>query len=204
MRLRVALDVSIGLHEGQDVAGFCMSDWSRKAANKLHERAEQKNSENAALTEKRRLMEEQGPGLWQQLCMQVKKLCDELNADYGEDIATVIFCSWSECRVTARWEHERTERQLYYFNFSRCPEMVLRPPCCSNGGAAFSRCRRRSYRFSRLPYTLHSRINRYTDARRPITGIAQSNGCRAFCTFPAAVVRAVIRSQGGGHVQQTR
>jgi hypothetical protein len=102
MRLRVALDVSIGLHEGQDFGGFCMSDWSREAANKLHKRAERKSSENAALTEKRRLMEEQGPGLWQQLCLQVKKLCDELNADYKEDIATVKASSANDLNVELR------------------------------------------------------------------------------------------------------
>lgn len=61
MRLRVALDVSIGSDRAERYGGFNVSDWSRNAANKLRKRAERKDDENATLAEKRRLLEEQGP-----------------------------------------------------------------------------------------------------------------------------------------------
>jgi hypothetical protein len=86
MRLRVALDVSIG---PDGYGGFTVSDWSRNAADKLRRRLERIDNENAALTEKRKLLEEQGPALWQMVCEQVKKLCDDLNADYQEKVAVV-------------------------------------------------------------------------------------------------------------------
>jgi hypothetical protein len=63
--------------------------WSVEAANKLRKQRDRKLQEEAALLEKMRLRQAKAPELWQNLRQIVKSLCDDLNAEYGEEIAVV-------------------------------------------------------------------------------------------------------------------
>ncbi len=87
MRLRWAIDVSLDISEfgGIDMSGT----WGEDAAEKMRKREQHIEVQNKVLLEKRKLLEEQGPGLWQEVRNQVKKLCAELNSCYGKEIATI-------------------------------------------------------------------------------------------------------------------
>jgi hypothetical protein len=100
-----------------------MSDWSRGAANKLRERVQREDNESAILVEKRKLLDEQGPGLWQQICEDVKKLCKELNADYGQDIAVVEACSVRDLKVELRHAGNMSELKAN-FTTSTSPDAL--------------------------------------------------------------------------------
>jgi hypothetical protein len=63
--------------------------WTTDAANKLRKQRDRKLQEEAALLEKMKLRASKAPELWQELRLKVKSLCDELNAEYGEEVAAV-------------------------------------------------------------------------------------------------------------------
>jgi hypothetical protein len=64
-------------------------NWAAKAASKLRQQ-DQQNAQNDAVTlEKRKLIEEQGPALWMAVREHVRKLCGELNTDYGQHVVIV-------------------------------------------------------------------------------------------------------------------
>jgi hypothetical protein len=63
--------------------------WASCAAKKLKKRDANQVPERAAMFEKARLIEQQGPHQWHEVCEHVKTMCDELNAEYGDKI--VVF-----------------------------------------------------------------------------------------------------------------
>jgi hypothetical protein len=84
-------------------------NWGSVAAQKLRKRLEAKQRDGALLLENRRLLEEQGPGLWQQVRQNVKKMCDQLNADYGEQVVTIQDGRTDELNVQLRFAGTTSE-----------------------------------------------------------------------------------------------
>jgi hypothetical protein len=58
--------------------------WSKQAAEQLRERVERQAKYDATQAGDKKLMEEYGPALWQELCQYVNELCKEFNKNYGE------------------------------------------------------------------------------------------------------------------------
>lgn len=81
------------------VRGVTMSEWAKRAAKRLYEREHKDEIANAAMLEKRRLLQEHGPSLWFDLCATVSEMCDDLNAELGREAAVIVQPPSSELRV---------------------------------------------------------------------------------------------------------
>jgi hypothetical protein len=111
VRLRLALDISLGLDHTQNYGGFLMSDnWAATAADKLRKRDEAKIQEDAVLLQKDKLRMEQSPALWEEIRNFVKVKCDELNTHYGDNIAEADL--GSPTKLTAHILVDRQRRTL--------------------------------------------------------------------------------------------
>ncbi len=95
MRLYVA--VEFGSIERRK--GVIMSEWAKRAAKRLYEREHKDELANAAMLEKRRLLQEQGLGLWTALRAKARDLCEELNMEVGRVVAVVAHTPSHELRV---------------------------------------------------------------------------------------------------------
>src|ERR1035438_6349391 len=111
MKLRLAFDFSLGGEDSQQHGGIVMSsEWAEKAAQRVRERQEAADQTNAVLIEKRKLLKEQAPGLWQQVFCRVQVLITEFNAEYKHgDPIHYVTVSTSEFKATFRTEHFTNE-----------------------------------------------------------------------------------------------
>ena len=82
------------------------ADWSRKLRN----REQSSDQQNATLLERRRLLEEQGPQLWQELREAVKASAMALNDNYGD---TVLAVNDKVNEVAVRLRHLGKVRDLH-------------------------------------------------------------------------------------------
>ena len=111
LRLRVAFDVFLEPHQTPDSGGIIMSDsWANEAAKKLKLRTERMAHSQAAMLEKRKLIEEQGPALWRSVREKVKQMCTDLNRECGVQVVTFAVGQTSEISVLFR--HGGVSREL--------------------------------------------------------------------------------------------
>lgn len=89
MRLKLAFDVSIDSGILQYGGNTMSSKWAADAAERLRQRQQIKQQQDALMLEQRKLRTEQGPNLWAEVCEFVKQRCIELNANYGSVIVRV-------------------------------------------------------------------------------------------------------------------
>lgn len=77
-------------------------NWGKEAADKLRIQGQRRAQEDAVLLAKQKLRLEQGPGLWNEVRQQIQAMCQSLNLEYGEDIASFVPTSHNELRVQLR------------------------------------------------------------------------------------------------------
>jgi hypothetical protein len=78
---------------------FSMSKWAREAVQKLREHEFQEDQKTEALVVRRKLLEEQGQGLWDQLCAHVEKLVGEFSKEYGSDAIEIFSVTSKELKA---------------------------------------------------------------------------------------------------------
>jgi hypothetical protein len=76
-----------------------MSKWAREAVQKLRERELQEDEKTEALVVRQKLLEEQGQGLWDQLCVHVKELVGEFCEECGSDAIEILSVTSKELKA---------------------------------------------------------------------------------------------------------
>jgi hypothetical protein len=89
MRLRFAIDFCLaGGDSLQKRAG--MSDWAKEKVRIVNARLAGEQEKISGWVENRKLIEEQGPGLWEQLRRQLSALIADFNTEYGKDALLIV------------------------------------------------------------------------------------------------------------------
>jgi hypothetical protein len=73
--------------------------WASKSAGILRQRAADSERRELDRQETRRLLNEQGPGLWRTICTRAQELCTQLNQELGQEVATVVVSSSNQLGV---------------------------------------------------------------------------------------------------------
>jgi hypothetical protein len=89
VRLHLAFDFSLGGQHSDLHGGFMSSNWAVEAARKIRNREESAALDNATFVAKQKIVNEQGPSLWKAVCMNIRKLADDFNAEYKAEAITM-------------------------------------------------------------------------------------------------------------------
>jgi hypothetical protein len=124
MRLHLAFDFSLGGQHSDLNGGFMSSDWAVKAAQNIRKREESEQLSNATLVAKQKILTEQGPSLWKDVCKNIKQLVADFNAEYKAEAITIECTSHG---LTGRFATALTTRELIAtFNVDAYPVLSWR------------------------------------------------------------------------------
>lgn len=84
MRLRFAIDFCLSGDEGLQKRAS-MSDWAKEKVRTVNARLAGEQEKISGWVENRKLIEEQGPGLWEQLRHHLSTLIDDFNVEFGKE-----------------------------------------------------------------------------------------------------------------------
>ena len=85
-------------------------NWAAEKAQIVRNLVAAKKAEGGLLRERRRLLQEQGPILWQEISNQVQTLCEQFNAEYKEH--TLQFTQTSTKSFRVRFSTDHLENDL--------------------------------------------------------------------------------------------
>ena len=74
-------------------------DWASEKAKELRQRVAASERRDALQLDHRRLIEEQGPALWQTLREKVKSLCADLNREYHKEVVVFMVTANDQLQV---------------------------------------------------------------------------------------------------------
>jgi hypothetical protein len=92
--------VDFSLSRDNTCGGFTMSDWSKRTVEGIKERQSTASQKAITIAEQRRLREEQGPTLWQELRNAVQVSIADVNADLTSPAFTYNNISTIQFSVT--------------------------------------------------------------------------------------------------------
>lgn len=113
MKLRLAIDFCLA--EGQSLSkGVSMSDWAEERARSVKARLNREQGKIAGWIENRKLIEEQGPGLWRELRTHLESLVHELNRALGPNALLIVGKEPSEMDIRFT-VHDPAHQLLVWF-----------------------------------------------------------------------------------------
>lgn len=89
MRLHFAIEFGLG-RDNALARGGSMSDWANEKARIVNAQLDAEQRKVAGWIENRKLIEEQGPGLWKELRSHLSSAVDDLNSAFGKDAFVMV------------------------------------------------------------------------------------------------------------------